>query len=321
MTRAREAWLAAALIAIFVAIPVFTSSEYYFTILIVALIFAVLSTAMNVVFGYAGLLSLAQVAFFGLGGYTAAILATRLGVSMWPGLLAGGAVALAAGLAVAYAALRLSRHAFVILSLSFALLCAIVARDWIALTRGSLGISGLPAPEMTLPGLGRIVFDRSSRLYLVVLPFAILVLGALYALLTSRIGRCLIAIKHNEPLAQSQGISPLRYKLIAIGVSAFATGMAGALFVFYLTLVDPSIFDFYYTEAMLIMVITGGPGSFWGVLGATAVFSIVPELLRLSSEWRLVIYGALLVAAAMLFPTGFAGYLRRRRLARWVGRS
>ena len=74
------------------------------------------------------------------------------------------------------------------------------------------------------------------------------------------------AIRLNEPLAQSQGISPLSYKLLALTLSAFLAGVVGGLFVFYLTIVDPSIFDFYYTETMLIMVIIGGPGSFWGVL-------------------------------------------------------
>ena len=81
------------------------------------------------------------------------------------------------------------------------------------------------------------------------------------------------AIKLNEPLAQSQGINPLAYKLLAIGLSALLAGMVGGLFVFYLTIVDPSVFDFYYTETMLIMVIIGGPGSFWGVLCSTAVLA------------------------------------------------
>ncbi len=91
----------------------------------------------------------------------------------------------------------------------------------------------------------------------------------------------------------------------------------GALFVFHLSIVDPSVFDFYYTETMLIMVILGGAGSFWGVIGASVVFSIVPDLLRFSSDLRLMLYGVVLVAAMLLFPTGFAGLLRRRGLARW----
>src|SRR5690348_1566010 len=109
---------------------------------------AVLSTALNLVYGYTGLLSFAQVGFFGLGAYAAALLVTELG---WPALAAvaaGGGLAAVAGLLIGYSSLRLSRHAFAIVTLSFALLCMIVARDWVSLTRGSMGIPGLPVPAL-----------------------------------------------------------------------------------------------------------------------------------------------------------------------------
>src|SRR5437667_268953 len=129
--------------------------------------------------------------------------------------------------------------------------------------------------------------------------------------------RAMRAIKLNEPLAQSQGVNPLSYKLLAIALSALLAGIVGGLFVFYLTIVDPSIFDFYYTETMLIMVIIGGPGSFWGVLGSSAVLSALPDLLRFTTDLRMVLYGAVLIAAMLLFPGGVGGWLQRRRLARW----
>ena len=216
-------------------------------------------------------------------------------------------MATAAGLLIGYSSLRLSRHAFAIVSLSFALLCAIVSRDWVSLTRGSMGIPGL-----SLPG-----FDTPAQMYRLTVSAALVLLAGFHVLLSSRLGRALLAIKLNEPLAQSQGIDPLRCKLLAIGVSAAASGVMGALFVFHLSIVDPSVFDFYYTETMLIMVILGGAGSFWGVIGASVVFSIVPDLLRFSSDLRLMLYGVVLVAAMLAFPTGFAGLLRRRSLARW----
>ena len=93
--------------------------------------------------------------------------------------------------------------------------------------------------------------------------------------------------------------------------------VVGGFFVFYLTIVDPSIFDFYYTETMLIMVIIGGPGSFWSVLAASAVLSALPDLLRFTTDLRMVLYGAVLIAAMLLFPGGVGGWLRRRRMMRW----
>lgn len=103
----------------------------------------------------------------------------------------------------------------------------------------------------------------------------------------------------------------VRYKLLAFTFSAFVTGIAGGLFCLYLTIVDPTIFDFYYTEAMLIMVIVGGAGSFWPVIVSAVLFSVVPEVLRFSNELRLVLYGAVLIVVMLLMPNGFAGLLKR----------
>jgi branched-chain amino acid transport system permease protein len=141
--------------------------------------------------------------------------------------------------------------------------------------------------------------------------------AAIYFVVTSRLGRAMQAIRMNEPLAQSQGIDPLRYRLLAIGLSAFLAGGVGGLFVFYLTIVDPSVFDFYYTETMLIMVILGGPGSFWGVLASSAVLAALPDMLRFTTDLRMVLYGVVLIAAMLLFPRGVGGWFLKRRLARW----
>ncbi len=319
--RAARSLAVAGGLAAVAAVPWLFQNEYAPTLGISIATFAVLSTGLNLVYGYAGLLSFAQVGFFGIGGYASALLVTRLGWSLWGACVAAGLLAAVAGLLVAYSSLRLSRHAFSIVSLSFALLCSIVARDWVSLTRGPMGIPGLPPPAVSVPGMGPVVFDRPATFYYLMLVFAVAVLAGMHRLVHSRIGRALSAIKLNEPLAQSQGIDPLRYRLLAIGLSALVTGMAGGLFVFHLTIVDPSIFDFYYTETMLIMVIVGGPGSFWGVLGASAVFSALPDLLRFSTDLRMVLYGSVLVGAMLVFPGGVGGWLQRRRLLRWRAAS
>ncbi len=288
------------------------ASDYVMTLGISIAVFAVLSTGLNLVYGYTGLMSFAQVAFFGIGGYASALLVTRLGWSMWEGSLAGGVLATAIALVIGYSSLRLSRDAFAIVTLSFSLLCMLAARDWVELTRGSMGIPGLPAPVLQLPGLAPLPIAGPRAFYAVLVPFAVLALAAVHRLVRSRIGRTLMAIRLNEPMAQSQGIDPLRHKLLALAVSAFLSGMVGGMYVFSLTIVDPSVFDFYYTETMLIMVIVGGPGSFWGVLASCVVFSVVPDLLRFSSDLRMVLYGVVLVAAMVLFPQGLGGLWRRR---------
>ncbi|MBI1963000.1 MAG: branched-chain amino acid ABC transporter permease [Candidatus Rokubacteria bacterium] len=314
--RLRALAVLAALAALF-GVPRLSANEYLLALGISFATFSVLSGGLNLVYGYAGLLSFAQVGFFGIGAYTAVLLVTERGWSLWAGAVGGGLLAMLVGVAIGYSSLRLSRHAFAIVSLSFALLCLIVARDWVSLTRGAMGIPGLPAPTLRLPGGVLWRLAQPADFYYLLLGFAALAHGAIYLVVTSRIGRAMRAVKLNEPLAQSQGIDPLACKLFALALSALLAGIVGGLFVFYLTIVDPSIFDFYYTETMLIMVIIGGPGSFWGVLAASAVLAALPDLLRFTTDLRMVLYGAVLIAAMLLFPGGVGGWWQRRRAARW----
>ena len=297
-------------IVVLLLVPRLTSNEYVLTLGISFAAMSVLAGSLNLVYGYIGLMSFAQVGFFGIGAYAAVLLVVDGGWPLWPALLAGGAIATVVGLLIGYSSLRLSRHAFSIVTLSFALLCMIVARDWVELTRGAMGIPGLPPPTLELPGVRwRIV--APADFYWLLMGFALLAHAVIYLVVSSRIGRAMRAVKLNEPLAQSQGIDPLAYKLLAIGLSALLAGLAGGLFVFYLTIIDPSIFDFYYTETTLIMVIIGGPGSFWGVLASSAVLTVLPDLLRFTTDLRMVLYGVVLIAG------GLGGWLHRRRVARW----
>jgi len=306
----------AAALALCATLPLWGGTPYGLELGISAATFTILSTGLNLVYGYTGLLSFAQVAFFGIGAYTAALLVRDAGWPMLAGAAAGGALATLFGLAIGYTSLRLSRHAFAIVSLSFALLCLVVARDWTSLTRGPMGLPGLIAPTLSFAGIGRLRLADPAAFYWMMLFYTVVVLVLLHRLVRSRIGRAFIAIRMNQPLAESQGIDPLRHRLLAIGVSAFVTGIAGGLYVFHLTIVDPSIFDFYYTETMLIMVIIGGPGSFWGVVIASLAFSAIPDLLRFTPDLRMVLYGVVLIAAMIAFPRGIGGWVVERRLTR-----
>ena len=306
----------AGLIALF-ALPLVIDNDYIMVLGISFAAMSVLAGGLNLIYGYTGLLSFAQVGFFGIGGYTATLLVVDRGWSLWAGVAVGGVLCIAVALLIGYSSLRLSRHAFAIVSLSFALLCAIVARDWSELTRGSMGIPGLPAPVMDLPGGLRWRIVDPSDFYYLLMGFAVIAHGAIYLVVTSRLGRAMRAIKLNEPLAQSQGVNPLSYRLLALSLSALLAGIVGGLFVFYLTIIDPSIFDFYYTETMLISVVIGGPGSFWGVLASSAVLAVLPDMLRFTTDLRMVLYGVALIVAMLIFPGGVGGWLYRRQVARW----
>ncbi len=300
-------------VAVLLSLPLLIKSPYHMSIAVSACAFVVLAVGLNLVYGYVGLLSLCQVGFWGVSAYTVAIMTTRAGMSPWIAVFCGGIVATIASLVVGYAAVRVSRHSFAIVSLVFALVLQQIAFDWTSVTRGAMGIPGLPPLSMAIPGIGSVTFDADHRFYYVILGWALFAVGTTWILLRSRVGRAFVAIRENEPLAHSHGINVRRYKLLAFAYSAFLTGIAGGLFCLYLTIVDPTIFDFYYTEAMLIMVIVGGAGSYWPVVASAVLFSIVPELLRMSNELRLVVYGFVLISVMLLMPEGFAGFVRQRR--------
>lgn len=299
----------AAAIAALAVFPLLTGSNYLIGIIVSGLLYTVAAAALNLVYGYAGLLSFAQLGFWGIGGYGAALTVMSFGGTFWEGLLVAGVIPAALAVAIGLPTLRTQRHAFVIVTLSFALLADLVARNWIELTRGPLGIPGLPAPMIF--GLA---LHTPARFYYIAFGYALLALAFLHLFCTSRVGQVLKAIKQNEALAQSQGISPLPYKLTAFTVGAAITGIAGGIFVFYLKIVDPSILDFYYMQTFLIVVIIGGAGSFWGVVAAGLVLVALPEALRFSDDLRMVIYGFILVVGMLALPRGVAGWLEQRRI-------
>ena len=301
---------AAAVLAL-AALPWLTHSNYVIGIAISTLIFTVAASALNLIYGFAGLLSFAQLGFWGIGGYATALTVTALGGSFWQGLALAALINAAVAVAIGYPALRTGRHAFVIVTLAFALLVTLIARDWVSLTRGPLGIPGLPAPQ-----LADFAFDTPARFYGIALAYALAALAFLYALVSSRIGRTLLAIKQNEPLASAQGIAPMPYQLAAFTVAAALTGVAGGIYTFYLKIIDPTFLDFYYMQTFLIMVIVGGAGSFWGVVIAGFAMAALPEVLRFSQDFRMIIYGAVLLIAMLAIPGGVAGLIRERAVAR-----
>jgi ABC-type branched-subunit amino acid transport system permease subunit len=293
------------------ALPLLTGSNYIVGVGISALLFTVAAAALNLVYGFTGLLSFAQLGFWGIGGYATALTVVTFGGNFWMGLVYAAILNGVLALVIGYPILRTNRHAFVISTLTFALLVALIARDWVTLTRGPLGIPNLPSPH----AFG-IVFDTTHKFYWIAWAFSVVTIGFLYALCSSRIGRTLIAIKQNEPLVRAQGISPMPYKLASFALSAAITGASGGVFTFDLRIIDPSFLDFYYMQTFLIIVIIGGAGSFWGVVASGIALSALPEVLRFSADFRMIIYGVILVAAMFVMPSGVAGWLREREIAR-----
>ena len=310
-------WLrGASLLLVAVAWPIAAPSEYVVSLGTLVLTYALLSQALNLIYGYAGYMSFGQTAFFGMGAYVAARLATSAHLAPWLAIFAGALAAAAFALLVGWRVLRLPRYAFAIVTLVLLMIGGIVARSWVAVTNGTRGITALPTPDLALFGVAVRVVSPAD-FYWANLVMTVVLLAGLHSLVSSRWGRTLKAINRDELLAASQGINIHRHKVAAFGLASFLAGAAGAFHAFRITLVDPTIFDPYYLAVMLLAVMVGGAGSFWGVLVAAVVLTLLPELLRAASALRMVVYGILIIVASLAFPDGIqpalAGALRRWR--------
>ena len=281
--------------------------RYVVHVLVYTALFAALALSYDLVVGHVGALSLAHPAFFGVGAYTAAILATRLG---WPFLVDVVAAVVVAGAVAAVAGVplfRLTEHAFAVGTLGFAVVTWIVATNWVEVTRGPLCITGIPKPVTTLPAW-----------YWLSLTMLGAVLLLYRGLTTFRLGRALHAVRDNEPLASLAAIDPLRYRMLAFTVGGALAGGVGAVYAHYLSVFCPEEMTVALTVNLLVIVFLGGVGTLRGVLVGAVLFTALPEVLRLAPTWRLVIYGLLLLVVVVRSPEGLDSLLRR--LGARVGR-
>ena len=289
--------------------------RYIVHVLIFTALFAALALSYDLVVGHVGSLSLAHPAFFGVGAYTAAILATR---AQWPFLADLAAAVVLAGVVAALAGVplfRLVEHAFAVGTLGFALVASIVATNWVEVTRGPLCITGIPKPAVAVPGVGTLAITTLPAYYWLALA-ALAVVVLLYRRMTTfRIGRAMHAVRDNEPLAAAAGIDPLRYRMLAFVAGGAIAGGVGALYAHYLAVFCPEEMTIGLTVNLLVIVFLGGVGSLRGVLLGAVLFTALPEVLRLAPTWRLVIYGALLLVIVVRSPEGLTGLLRGSRPA------
>jgi branched-chain amino acid transport system permease protein len=303
--------LVAALAALgLLTLPLWLASPYHQHVVIMAGIFTILALSLNLLLGYTGQLSLGHAAFFGIGAYTSALLALKLDWSFWLGLPAAALASGLAGFAIGRLALKLRGAYFVLVTISFAGVISLVSVNWMELTNGPLGLPGVPAPE--LPGLS---FRAKHAYYYLVLIAAGGSYLVCHRLVHSRLGRAFLALRENEPLAESVGVDPTRTLVLAAVVSAALAGVAGSLYAHYTRFVSPEVFLFSYTVTMVIMVVAGGKGTLAGPVVGAVLFTVLPEALReaVSWQWQMLAYGVLLVLLVFFLPRGIVPALQAWR--------
>jgi branched-chain amino acid transport system permease protein len=282
-------------------VPLWLPNPYYLHILIMAGIFGVLALSLNLLLGYTGQLSLGHAAFFGIGAYTSALLTLRAEWSFWAALPAATLAAALAGWAIGRLALKLRGAYFVLVTISFAGVIGLVSVNWMELTNGPLGLPGVPAPT-----LGPWSLRGKPAYYYLILAAVALAYLVCRRLVRSRVGRAFLALRENEPLAESVGIDVTHYLVVAAVVSAALAGMAGSLYAHYTRFVSPEVFLFSYTVTMVIMVVAGGKGTLSGPLVGAVLFTVLPEALReaTSWQWQMLAYGVILVLLVFFLPRG-----------------
>jgi len=290
-------------------LPLWMANAYHLHVTIMAGIFTILALSLNLLLGYTGQLSLGHAAFFGIGAYTSALLALKLEWSFWLALPSAAVAAGLAGWAIGRLALKLRGAYFVLVTISFAGVISLVSINWMELTNGPLGLPGVPPPE-----LGPWSLRTKTAYYYLVLAAAALAYLVCHRLVYSRIGRALVALRENEPLAESVGIDGTRYLVLAAVVSAALAGVAGSLYAHYTRFVSPEVFLFTYTVTMVIMVIAGGKGTLVGPVIGALLFTALPEALReaMAWQWQMLAYGVVLVVLVFFLPRGIVPAITAR---------
>ena len=287
---------------------------------IVALIFLLPAHGLNLLVGYTGLLSLAQAAFFGIGAYASALLSIHFGTPFYVNVIAAGLIAGAIALPLGIPALRLRATSFVMCTLGFVIIGQAVAKNWIDLTRGDMGLSSVPKPYFAL-GPASFTVSGTTQYYYLALAVAVIATVAVYLIVRSPAGRNMVAIRENETLAESVGIPTWKYKLVVFVISAVFAGLGGSVYVHYLSVVSPLTFAMYYSTTMLIIVLGGGAGTISGVVFGSLLFVGLSEALRIAPEMRMIFYGLCLLVLVFRFPKGFAPLINRVWTYLGAGRS
>lgn len=272
------------------------------------LILALAASALNLVLGYGGMVSLGHAAFLGAGGYTVVLLAQHGAIAAWIALPAAVAVSAVVALLIGAVSLRTRGVYFIMITLAFAQVLYYLAISLPALG----GDDGLPlAARLSLPGLS---LAGDLAFYYFVLGIGALAFALLYRLAGSRFGRALVAIRENERRMAAIGYPVYRIKLAAFTLSGALAGLAGALLANLTLGVTPHTLTWHQSGILIVMVILGGSGYFWGGLAGAAIFLMLEESIAAHTEhWHLVL-GALLLFVVLVAPNGVMSL--RARVAR-----
>ena len=301
------------LIVITVILPFITSNVYIIRVGTLCIINISLGLSYNLIHGYMGQMHFATAAFWGIGAYTGAILVTRLQVPSVIAMFAGMIMAGIFGLLLALPTLKIKGYYLSIVSMGFCEIIRLVELNWSDLTGGALGIMNIPSFEIF-----GIELDSGAANYLIAFILLILTTIIVRNLTGSNFGLSLKAIRDDDAAAETMGINIVRVKRTNFIIAAMICGFVGSFYAQYVTFIHPTSFTSAISQEYAVMAIFGGLGSIPGTFLGCIVLTLLPEVLRGLLQYRLLIYGALMVLMMNIKPTGILGNLDISMIKRMV---
>ena len=315
----RDIILSIVLLAFFLAVPFLFPSRYIIGQGMILFIWAAVVSQWNLVFGVAGIFSLAQMAIFAFGGYTAGMLALYLDVSLWLGLVLGGLAATAFSLIVGLASLRLKGAYVALLTLAVVqAMYLLIITDTACFMKVGVTCRNFTGGSRGLSQFGDFGFGQLlGRQYVphgnYYLALAILTAAMVFSywVIKSPIGIAFKALRDNRPYAAGRGVGLLRFQMFIFGTSAFFTGMVGVVYAGSYRVIGANVLDLNLLLYLLSMMVIGGMGTFWGPLAGTVLLIVLDEFLKEIGEWRLAGLGTLLVLSVIFLRGGVVGTLEK----------
>ena len=304
------AWLLA-----LAALPALMPNPYVQYVVNSALILAFATVGLNIIFGYAGQHAFGFPVFFGVGAYASALLSIDAALPVGLAIPAGALISGGISALIGFPSFRLRGIYFGVATIAFSYVIYIIAQNWVDLTHGPMGIPLVP-PLRLLPDHAAFGVSRDVQTRLIVVITIAIVIFMLDRILRSPIGRAWLAIRENESLASSLGISPLRYQMAAFVAGAVISGLGGGFYAHYVGFVSPTELGFHYIGVVFIMLIAGGTSTLAGPLIGSVVFGVLPELLRVAEMARNLLLGVILLLCIVAMPEGLAGIWKRLQAAR-----
>ena len=298
-------------VAILLVLPWAFSTAYDIVLLNTALMFSIVVLGFNFIYGFAGIFSLAQAAFWGIGAYTSAILTVDHKFPVWISFFAAGIIASIFGVLIGVPTLKLKSHYLTLATLGFAEAIRMVLMNFQKLTHGAEGIRNIPVPS-----LGPLVIDSPYKFYYLNLVVVGLVVLFGIRLMKSRIGRALTATRDDELAAGATGVNVTYARVLAFAISAFWAGIGGSLWAHFFGYISPETFDLSAIIRFTSMLVIGGAGTVVGPILGAFVLTYLPEWLKVLQDYYMAIYGLSLIVFLVFAPKGIVGLIEKVPL--WV---